>query len=308
MTGKLYIDGKDAYSLYGVFITGGGYNELVAYPSLKKVDSNDWAEEDGIEPDLASPVLDTREFNIKFSYHGVNARFGAFIELISDMAYHTFNFQEIGKTYRLRLVSHPNLSRTLSLGLFTLRFADDFPLDGYTYQAPSSTIIQQTGYELDERNLVNYGVCVLQDSEAEIIKSPAVKKNLLQNIASRSGAIYDGEFVVFQTKGVKLNCLMRAKTLQEFWRNYNALLYDLTRPDERMLYVDSTGYEYPCYYKSCSVDKFFPTGKIWFQFSIVLVFTSFRVSGEEFLLASEDDFLIITEQDDYAINLSIYGD
>ncbi|MDR0385400.1 MAG: hypothetical protein LBH60_04925 [Prevotellaceae bacterium] len=308
MTGKLYIDGKDAYSLYGVFITGGGYNELVEYPSLKKVDSNDWAEEDGIESDLSSPVLDTRELNIKFSYKGANARFGAFIELISDMAYHTFNFQEIRKTYRLRLVSQPNLSRTLSLGLFALRFADDFPLDGYTYQAPSSTIIQQTGYELDDRSLSDYGVCVLQGSEAEIIKSPAVKKNLLQNIASRRGAIYDGEFVVFQTKEVKLNCLMRAKTLQEFWWNYNALLYDLTRPGERMLYVDSTGYEYPCYYKSCSVDKFFPTGKIWFQFSVVLVFTSFRVSGEEFLLASEDDFLIITEQDDYALNLSIYGD
>jgi hypothetical protein len=308
MENKLYIDGKDAYSLYGVFITDGGYNELVAYPSLKKVESNDWAEDDGIEPDLSSLVLDTRELSIKFACHGTNARFGAFIELLSDMAYHTFDFRETGKTYRLRMVTQPNLDIVKSLGVFSLRFADDFPLYGYTYQEPSGGISSPVGYELDGRSLADYGICVLQGSETEVLKSPAVKKNLLQNIASRSGAIYDGEFVVFQTKEVKLNCLIRAKTLQEFWLNYHAFLYDLIRPDERMLYVDATGYEYPCHYKSCTVENFSPTGKIWFQFSIVLVFTSFRVESDEFLLASEDGALIITEQDDYAINLSVYGD
>ncbi len=308
MIGKLYIDGKDAYALYGVFIVNGGYNELLAFPSLKKIDSNDWAEEDGIEPDLSSPVLDTRELNIKFSHHGIDARFGAFVELLSDMAYHTFDFREISKTYKLRLVNQTSLSLAFRLGLFTLRFADDFPLDGYTYQEPNSTIVSPTGYELDGRSLADYGICVLQGGEAEILKSPAVKKNLLQNIASQSGAIYDGEYVTFQTKEVKLSCLMRAKTLDEFWASYNAFLFDLTRPDERLLYVDATGYEYPCYYKSCSVQNFSPTDKIWFEFTLVLVFTSFRVSSEEYLLASEDDILIITEQDDYAINLSVYGD
>ncbi len=129
MIGKLYIDGKDTYALYGVFVVNGGYNELLAFPSLKKIDSNDWAEEDGIEPDLYSPVLDTRELNIKFSHHGIDARFGAFVELLSDMAYHTFDFREIGKTYKLRLVNQTSLSLAFRLGLFTLRFADDFPLD-----------------------------------------------------------------------------------------------------------------------------------------------------------------------------------
>jgi hypothetical protein len=309
MTGELYIDGIDAYSTYGVFITAGGYDELLAYPSLKEVDSNDWAEEDGKEFDLSSPVPDVRELSVKFAFHGAYARFGAFIEHLSDKSFHTFDFREAGKVCRLRLVTHPNLRIVTGLGLFSLRFADDFPLDGYTYLAPADGgMTRSTGYELDGRNLSDYGVSVLRGSAAEVLKSPAVKKNLLQNTASRSGAVYDGEFVVFQTKEVKLDCLMRAKTLQGFWRNYNALLYDLIRPGERMLYVDSTGYEYPCYYKSCSVDKFFPTGKIWFEFSIILVFTSFRVSGEEFLLTTEDGFLIITEQSDYAINLSIYGD
>jgi hypothetical protein len=115
---------------------------------------------------------------------------------------------------------------------------------------------------------------VLRGSETEVRKIPAVKKNLLQNIKSKSGAIYDGARVKFQTKEVKLNCLMRANTLAEFWQNRNALLFDLVRPKERMLYVDSVGQEYACYYKNCSVSTFKPIGKIWFEFSITMMFIS----------------------------------
>jgi hypothetical protein len=304
MTGKLYIDGIDAYSEYRVFIAEGGYRELVAFPALKKVESNSWAEEDGSEFDLSAPVLDSRELSINFGFSGVDALFGWFMSLLSDMSYHTFVFAEIGRTYRLRLVSQPNFILKPAMGLFSLRFADDFPLDGYSYLVPAGGFVLPQNWELDGRDFAEYGVYVLQGSEAEIEKSPAVKKNLLTNINSMSGAMYDGEYVKFETKDVKINCLMRASNLTELWRNYDALLYDLVRPDERRLYVDSTGYEYPCFYKNSTVEKFTPTGKIWLQFSLTLTFTSFRVDGEEFLLATEDGKLVITEQDDYAIDLN----
>ena len=42
MTGRLYIDGKDVYTEYGVYVVKGGWNELIAYPPLKTVESNDW--------------------------------------------------------------------------------------------------------------------------------------------------------------------------------------------------------------------------------------------------------------------------
>jgi hypothetical protein len=308
MTGNLYIDGKDIYSLCRVLITESGYRELVAFPPLKSVDNNDWAEEDGAEFDLSNPVLDTRELSVDFAFHGNDSRFEDFIILLSDGAYHDFYFTEIDRTYRLRLVSQPDMSQVQTLGKFSLRFADDFPLSGYTYSEPQSNLVSRRGYELDGRDLSDYGVYVLQGSETEIQKVPAVKKNLLQNMKSRTGAVYDSKSVFFQTREVKLNCLMRAETLSEFWKNYNALLYDFSRPDERILFVGSTGAEYPCYYKSCSVSNFVPNGKIWLQFSPVLVFTSFSADSDEFLLASEDGSLIVTEQDDYAINLSIYGD
>ena len=33
MTDRFYIDGKDAFTEYGVFVQEDGYNELVAFPS-----------------------------------------------------------------------------------------------------------------------------------------------------------------------------------------------------------------------------------------------------------------------------------
>ena len=103
MLDKIYIDSIDIYAQYGAFVSEGGYNELIAYPSLKSVKSNDWQEEDGIEADLSEPVLDTKEFSMKFVFTGKNYRLGGFIELLSDKAYHTFNFKEIGRTYRLMI-------------------------------------------------------------------------------------------------------------------------------------------------------------------------------------------------------------
>lgn len=303
MTGKIYIDGKDAYLNYGIFITTGGYKEVSCFPPMKAVQSIDWGEDDGVEPDLTDPKLDTKEVSITFAAHRAML-VGAFFELISDRAYHTFDLRAMGRVYKLRLVSETALVAKPNLQTFTLRFANDFPFsDGYSYLSPQSGLVVESGYELDGRSFADYGVVILQGSDAEILKSPAVKLNILQNVSSRHGATYDGEVVKFKSKEVKLSCLMRARTLTEFWRNYNALLFDLVRPDERTLYVDNTGYDYPCYYKSSNVTEFCPLGKIWFKFDITLVFTSFRIEDDEYLLASEDGEWIMTEDGEFTIDL-----
>lgn len=303
MSGRFYIDGKDAFTEYGVYVQEGGYNELVAYSALKQIKSNDWQEEDGIEADLSNPTLNTKEFSMKIVLSGADYRWGGFIELLSDKAYHVFDFREIERTYRLRLVSNPNLDAAAYIGFVTLKFADDFPLDEYTYAEPKSAIPQYGDYELDGKLFTDYGVRVLEGTLNEIEKSPVIKQNLLRNIGTNKGAIYDGKQVTYKTKDVKVNCLMRAKTLPELWHNYDALLYDLVRPEERHLYVDETGYEYPCHYKSCSVSEFYASEKIWLKFTITLVFTSFRIEDDEYLLASESGEWIMTEDGEFAIDL-----
>lgn len=306
MIGRFNIDGIDAYEQFGIFIADTGLVGLLQYPVLKKVDSNDWPEEDGEEFDLSEPTLDTKTLQIKFASHKAN-RVGAFIEKISDKSYHDFEIPAIKQMFRLRLTDQQSLVLYSRGETFTLQFADDYPLRGYTYLAPQSTMNRVCGYEIDGVDLGQYGVSILEGSLAEVEKSPAVKRNLMQNLQRESGAIYDGEFVVFKAKDVKLKCALRATTAEEFWRNYKALLFDLTRAEERQLYVNKTGYEYPCYYKSCTTSKFLPMRRrIWWVFDLTLVFTSFRVSGEEYLLASENGMLIITEDGQSAINLSVY--
>lgn len=201
-----------------------------------------------------------------------------------------------------------------------MKFSDDFPMSGYTYQAPSSNTVPTQGYELDGVDFSIYGIRVLEGSEAQVLKAPVVKKNMLRNLVTENGVIYDGKNVTYQSKEVTLNCCLIANNLTEFWRNYRAFLHDLIKvvevdegegikvqTAERSLFVDSQYEEYPCYYKSSKVSLFSPTGKIWCAFTLTLVFTVFRIGGDEYLLASEDGELIVTEDGEFYIDLKSYG-
>lgn len=301
MEQQLYVDGIDVYARYGVFVTEQGLDELVAFAPLKPVKSIDWQEEDGIEADLSDPKLNSRELTLRFAGPGEGLR--GLLGLLASAACRTYTFPQLGRSYRLRMVSHATLDVQTRPGLAAVRLADDFPLEGYAYKAPESTIPASDDYWLDERRLTDYGVRVLAGTLDQVEKLPAVKQNLLRNIATQNGAIYDGERVTFKAKEVPVKCLMRAATLDELWRNYDALLYDLVRPGERLLHAELTGEEYPCHYKSCSVNDFHATGKIWLAFTLTLVFTSFRVEGIEYLLSTESGERVVTEDGIYAIDL-----
>lgn len=313
MKGKLYINGVDAYSRYGVFVEQYGYKALVQYPALKAVESNNWPEEDGIEADLSAPVLDSRNINISFC-RNMNFAIDDLIDHLGKTVYHDFRFVELGRSFRLRLVSHPSKSILRNLEKFSLQFADDFPLLEYTYQNPETCGVAQKEYDIDGKSFADYGIWILEGSDAEIEKSPAVKKNLLVNLKGKSGATYYGEKVVFESKEVTLKCLLKAPELVTFWRNYDALLFNLVQPGERQFYSDRLGEEFPCYYKSSSVSRFevLRSGIVWCEFSLTLVFTCFRIGDIYYLLATEDNELIMLEELDdennpVYIDLKYYG-
>ena len=68
MVGKLFIDGLDAFSEYGIFVEQYGYKALVQMPSFKKLSSTEWPEYDGEEVDLSAPLLDSKTFAIYSRY------------------------------------------------------------------------------------------------------------------------------------------------------------------------------------------------------------------------------------------------
>ena len=271
MTGKFYLDKVDAYEAYGVYLTEGSYKNLIAWPAMKTVNSNDWHEENGIEPDLAGPVLDTRNISLSFAIAGDRTRLEDFISAMTVSAYHDFYIEELGHEWRLRMTSHSSLDTAPGLQMLNISFADDFPLKDYEYTAPHSLIEPHEDYLLDGRKLTDYGVRILEGTLAGLMKRPSVKTNLLRNIKSLKGAIYDGlGDVVLQSKDVTLNFLLRADSTEEMWHNYNALLYDFVRPGERTLSCSELGNVFPFYYKSSSVSEFAVSGKIWLKFSLTL--------------------------------------
>lgn len=320
MIGHIYIDNKDAYTSYGIVSIKGNLGNLVTYPPLKELVKNDWPEEDGQEVDLSVPALNTLNVNLSFAIKG-NMLIFDFVDMLSDMAYHDFNFPQLGRTFRLRLSSQSSYEIYEGLETAKFTFANDFPRpDDYIYLEPVNSIPMPKGYEIDDRDLTDYGVMLLKGSNAEILKSPAVKKNLLQDFKNQDGAIYDGEYVKFQTKDVNLKCLMRAPDIETFWRNRDALLHDLTKLSaktddegyeysdaERIFYCDEWSESYPCYYKSCKTDSFIPNNGVWWEFTLTLVFTCFRLEGTEYLLSAEDGRFIITEDGENYIDLKDYA-
>lgn len=294
LTGKLLIDGIDAYTEYGVSVARYGYKQVIQMPAFKKLDSTEWPEEDGAEVDLSSPQLDTRTLQIDFNINNIRYAEDFFDEL-SQNSYHDFNFVELGKTYRLRMTQNGKFSSLIHLGKLTLTFADDFPSvpTGEFYELGISEV-RQVGYEVDGVDFSQFGAWVLKDTDNNIRKASNIRENLKVSSKNTAGVSYDGSQAYFTTKDVQVKLLIDAPSIEEFWKRWNALFAILLQPESRMLYYAVLGTEYDCYYKSNQVSKFdiLPNGKVWCEFSVSLTFINYRPTGQYMLLAHEDFALV----------------
>ena len=152
-------------------------------------------------------------------------------------------------------------------------------MQGYTYQPPNAekerewilSTSRRDDFVITEspkRSFADYGARVLGDVVDEMERRNEVKTGLLRKFSTKPGAFYD-KAALFCEKGGdrQVRLLMRADTLAELWRNYDALLFDLIRPGAR-LYKEA-----PFYYSSCHVDKFIPDEpRPWLQFTLTLTF------------------------------------
>lgn len=291
---KLFIDGRDAFIEYGVFVQQYGYKQLIQFASFKKIETTDWPEEDGVEADLIDPKLDTRTLQIQFCITNVRYAEDLFDEL-SIGAYHTFEFRELNKTYKLRMTQNGAFSSFVKLGKMTLTFSDDFPvIPTGTHYALDKSDIRQIGFEVDGIDFSQFGTYILNGSEDSIRKTANTKENLKISTKDTDGIIYDASSVNFKSKDVTLKLLIDAPDITEFWKRYNGLFAVVLQPETRSFYYAALGNEYDCFYKSMSVSKFdiLRNGKVWCEFSIVLTFVNYRPVGQYMLLAHEDFDLV----------------
>lgn len=270
MIASFYTDNVDCTTQYGLSIGENSYAQLITWPALKAIEATDWHEEDGTDPDLGAPALDSREFTLRFVGNTTRAKVDAFIALWRNGVYHLLS-TGIGRKYQLRLVGNGKPRWVDGLCILDLKFADDFPLYAYTYETPTSTIVSSDDYLLDGTRLTDYGVILLDGAHDQLMQTPPVKRNLATSLATKAGLSYDSNgAVTYGAYEARITCLMRAKTLDELWQNYDALLVDLVRPNRRTLTATALGKAYPFHYVTSRVRRFYPDGKIWLEFDITI--------------------------------------
>lgn len=306
MKGAFYIDGVDMYLRFGAVLISGGYDDILTFPALKDPDKNDWPEEDGIEADLSDPKLDSKEVTLSFFAEDA---FG-FVDFVSKPEYHVFRITALGREWNLRLSSQTENKVWANSTRFSLKFVQDeieVP-EEYPPTSDCGVIIPKCGYEIDGVLLRDYGITVIEAKD-DVLKSPAAKRNMLRQIQTKDGQIYDAKELFFSTKDVTFKCEMCADSIEQFWKCYDAFFYDLIQPDERVLFVEYTDEEYPCYYKKSSGFKILSlSGTVRVEFSFTLVFTVFRIGETDYILGSEDNERIVLEDDgETCIDMKYYA-
>lgn len=303
MKGNLFIDGRDVMADYGIVVTQGSFNQLIAFPNMKKIESIDWYEEDGIDPDLSSPQLSAKDIDIHFLAL-YNYRVPEFLEFLSIKPYREYYFTDIDQRYTLRMTSQSALKLYSGSESFTLRFSDDKVERSYSNKTLAPTQNTITGYSIDSKDFSIYGVMVLEGTKAEIEKIPNVKPNILLNYNYLPGVVYKGSSVRYKSKEVTVKCLMSAATLSDFWSQYNALIEVLKKPALRKLTVDETSTDYDCYYSKCSTDRLILNNDgIYWAFGLTFIFTSPKF--DNVLVLAVNNNQILTLKDGRAINLRL---
>ena len=258
------INGTDIQTLHAKLVEG-SLASLLSYPALKSLNKNDWAEESGSEYDLSALQLSAKEITLQLLLP--ESLYPNLVTLLSAHAYTDYTFDFINLTYRLRLVG---LNKTqVSGGYVTadIRLSDDFPLQGYTYQAPTLTAHHVEAY-IDGKNLTQYGVTLLEGTQQELITAGNAKTPYTAQNSTMSGLIAADVPIYFQERTATLKCFMYL-LITDFIKGYFALLYDLVRPGERTLSYQ--GKSYKSIYKDGKITELYIDDPfIWVKFDLQL--------------------------------------
>lgn len=300
MKGEVIVDNIDIYDYFKVGVSYGGYNGLVEFQSLKNPDINNWPEEHGIEVDLIDPKLENKIFSIKF-YGLVEDSIKDFINLLNNDSYHTFDFRSISIIRTLRFTKLVSRNTIREVKEFELEFSDDtYPFESYVKQDLIKINVNcPNRLEIDYLPVNNYGIYHVDELIDEILVIGNIKQALTINEPSINSVLYDsGSNVVYLDRDITLNLTLHAP-INTFWNNWYRFFYDLTRPDERILYYIPKDEYYQAYYKSCSINRFeiLTDGTLWCDFSVILCGTDGLSFHYDYVLATEDYHLIATEQD-----------
>lgn len=262
------INNINIQTTYHTHLLDNNYKDLFCFPPLKKLDSNDWAEYYGKEYDTDSPQLDTISFSLSFI--SKSNQYDPFISFLSAQTYNDFHFEELGKSFRLRFVGVRKAKEEQGYITYEVTFANDNPLQGYTYQAPNDTL-PLSGFTIDNIDLSKYGIYLLEENKSSLTKSYEVKEHLTTISRTFTGVKYAEHNNVFKERTLELLCYIK-QPINRFWKLYEALLYNLSQRGERT--INAFGSTFKAIYQKANVKEVLLTKdtlRVEFTISLVVI-------------------------------------
>jgi len=262
------INNINIQATYHTYLLDNNYKDLFCFPPLKKLDSNDWAEYYGKEYDTDDPQLDT--LSISLSFVTKSNQYDAFITFLSAQTYNNFYFDELGKSFRLRFVGVRKAKKEQGYITYEATFANDTPLQGYTYIVPNDTL-PPSGFTIDTIDLSKYGIYLLEENESNLLKSYEVKEHLTTNSSTIAGVQYAEYLNVFKERTIEILCYMK-QPINRFWKLYEALLYNLSQRGERT--INAFGSTFKAIYQKANIKEVILTKdtlRVEFTISLVVV-------------------------------------
>jgi hypothetical protein len=262
---------------------GGSYNSfgnLLKYPKRKGVSYNDWAERNGIQPDLSETDFEERKTALYFGMQGATMaeltnHYEDFYEVLTATGYRTVNAIP-GLTHKLRFTGASEFKPSkpfLSVGhhaVLTVDFTEDAwgqtAAPAYSAAAPSGLL------GINSIDFGNFGIGS-DDRLDDFFKYPSLKAPF------DDGQKKYLDLVRTQHKSIRLNLWMLADSQALFVNNYLAFFNEWKKTGLQTLHVYPAGREVEVYYSDCSSFKVerWSVNRVCARFSIELVAPVFGV-------------------------------
>ncbi|MDR3140540.1 MAG: hypothetical protein LBU37_02245 [Tannerellaceae bacterium] len=300
------IDGKDILQEYNCILLDGSLGEVLKYPKRKTVQYNDWAEADGIQPDISEVEFEPRHIRLSlfFNYGSKSGFLAIYRRLIAGLTAPGYRKVTVidGFIMELRLneTTGFNVPRIIDEGenhvAFTLDFIEDnnsilgvpYPVDGINLRGHCSI------------NDIDFGAfgAGFDEAPGEILKYPDMKEPFT-----------DGKSVYLSTintrhREIRIRLWMLASNKDIFLNNHRALFGQLASPGLQDLYFNATGDTIPVYYSECTefnIGKWSESGvAARFSISLIAPIASWiEAGGSSYvkLLLDDDRMLYISDED-----------
>lgn len=264
------IDGKNINTEWGCTLLEGSFDDLLKYPKRKAVNYRNWAEANGIDPDLTEVEFEPRKIKLSFLMEAIGEtefwrRYNKLTSDLSSTGYREMNLIE-GMTSRLRLDAGATYELPLlpgawkNISAFDLNFIED---DYTTIAAyPSGGINLRGQYSINGYDFGEFGIGSDEGLE-DILKTPSLKDPFTD------GRNIDMSTIRTQHKTIKLSLWMLAKSVGEFLNNYHAFFHQLSGAGTQSLYINTLGASTQVYYSDCPSYSV----EVWRENDIMVRFT-----------------------------------